>query len=72
MQKIFSQEIRFKQDDGSDFPDWEEVTLKDAVYMKSGGTPKSTVETYYNGSIRFLSISDFSGGDTVRMLEELL
>ena len=27
MQKIFSQEIRFKQDDGSDFPDWEEVAL---------------------------------------------
>jgi type I restriction enzyme S subunit len=29
MQKIFSQEIRFKQDDGSDFPDWEEVVLGD-------------------------------------------
>ena len=24
MQKIFSQEIRFKADDGSDYPDWEE------------------------------------------------
>ena len=23
MQKLFSQQIRFKQDDGSDFPDWE-------------------------------------------------
>lgn len=29
MQKIFSQEIRFKQDDGSDFPDWEKKGLKD-------------------------------------------
>lgn len=29
MQKIFSQEIRFKQDDGSDFPEWEEVALGD-------------------------------------------
>lgn len=27
MQKIFSQEIRFKQEDGSDFPDWEEKRL---------------------------------------------
>jgi len=27
MQKIFSQEIRFKQDDGSDFPDWESFDL---------------------------------------------
>jgi len=29
MQKIFSQELRFKQDDGSDFPDWEEKKLGD-------------------------------------------
>lgn len=29
MQKLFNQEIRFKSDDGSDFPDWEEKTLGD-------------------------------------------
>lgn len=29
MQKIFSQEICFKQDNGSDFPDWEEKKLGD-------------------------------------------
>jgi type I restriction enzyme S subunit len=28
MQKLFSQEIRFKQDDGSDFPDWAEKELR--------------------------------------------
>jgi type I restriction enzyme S subunit len=27
MQKIFSQKFRFKQDDGSDYPDWEEKKL---------------------------------------------
>lgn len=27
MQKLFSQEIRFKQSDGSDFPDWEEIAI---------------------------------------------
>ncbi|GAB1348171.1 hypothetical protein MASR1M107_03820 [Ignavibacteriales bacterium] len=27
MQKIFSQEIRFKDDDGNDFPEWEEKRL---------------------------------------------
>ncbi|PWG16732.1 restriction endonuclease subunit S [Salibaculum griseiflavum] len=36
MQKIFSQEIRFKQDDGSDFPDWEEVALGEACFIKAG------------------------------------
>ena len=36
MQKIFSQEIRFKQKDGSDFPDWEEVALGDVVKIRTG------------------------------------
>jgi type I restriction enzyme S subunit len=31
MQKIFSQEIRFKADDGSDFPEWEEKKLRDVL-----------------------------------------
>src|SRR5699024_4230981 len=28
MQKIFSQEVRFKDENGNDYPDWEETTLK--------------------------------------------
>ena len=31
MQKIFSQEVRFKKEDGSDFPDWEEKKLEDIL-----------------------------------------
>jgi type I restriction enzyme, S subunit len=31
MQRIFSQSTRFKRDDGSDFPDWEECTLGDLL-----------------------------------------
>lgn len=31
LQKIFSQEIRFKADDGSDFEDWEETLLSDIL-----------------------------------------
>lgn len=31
MQKLFSQEVRFKADDGSDFPDWEEKKLKNIL-----------------------------------------
>lgn len=27
MQKLFTQEIRFKQDDGSDFPEWQELKI---------------------------------------------
>ena len=31
MQKIFSQEVRFKKEDGSDFPDWKEKKIKELV-----------------------------------------
>lgn len=31
MQKIFSQQLRFKADDGSDFPDWEERKLGEVL-----------------------------------------
>jgi type I restriction enzyme S subunit len=43
MQKLFSQEIRFKQDDGSDFPDWEEVALGDVGEFSSAGVDKKIV-----------------------------
>lgn len=34
MQKLFNQEVRFKADDGSDFPDWEEKKLGNALSPK--------------------------------------
>lgn len=43
MQKLFSQEVRFKADDGSEFPDWEEKALGEIVqeyreYCEKDGT----------------------------------
>ena len=61
MQKIFSRELRFKDDEGRDYPEWEERKLGDIIDKgKAGGTPKSTVKDYYNGNINFLSISDMT------------
>lgn len=34
MQKLFSQEARFKADDGSEFPDWEEKKLGEVMKVK--------------------------------------
>jgi type I restriction enzyme S subunit len=36
MQQIFSQQLRFKDDDGQDFPEWEERKLKDVFTIKYG------------------------------------
>jgi type I restriction enzyme S subunit len=61
MQKIFNQKIRFKDDNGNDFEDWEEKTIIDiCTKIQSGGTPKSTTKDYYNGTIPFLSIADMT------------
>lgn len=39
MQKLFSQEVRFKADDGSQFPEWEEKKLGDVADVKVGEKP---------------------------------
>jgi len=44
MQKIFSQELRFKRDDGGVFEDWEEKKLGDiAIFSKGKGISKSDI-----------------------------
>lgn len=36
MQKLFSQQLRFKADDGSEFGEWEELKFKDVIKIKYG------------------------------------
>jgi len=61
MKQLFTKELRFKDEDGSEFTDWEEIKLGEICEIaKSGGTPTSTNREYYNGDIPFLSISDMT------------
>lgn len=55
MQKLFSQEIRFKDDKGNDYPDWEEKRLGDvAAFSKGKGISKADIaEDGYNKCIRY-------------------
>jgi type I restriction enzyme, S subunit len=36
MQQLFSQQIRFKDDNGNDFPDWEDKMIKDIAPLQRG------------------------------------
>lgn len=38
MQKLFSQEVRFKADNGSDFPEWEEKKISECTKFVKDGT----------------------------------
>ena len=43
MQQIFSQELRFKDDDGQAFPEWEEKTLGDVFKVTRGNVLSMTL-----------------------------
>ena len=57
MQKIFTQEIRFKTDDGSEFPDWQEKKLGDVVSTPVSDGPHLTPKFVKKG-IPFLSVNN--------------
>ena len=44
MKKTFNQEIRFKDDNGNDFPDWEEKRLGDITNKKSSNISANSIE----------------------------
>jgi len=55
MQQIFSQELRFKDEDGLDFPEWEEKKLGAVTQIVGGGTPDTTVPEYWHGEIQWFT-----------------
>ncbi|MFT5295547.1 MAG: type I restriction enzyme S subunit [Colwellia sp.] len=51
VQKVFSQELRFKDEDGNDFPQWQEKVLSQVLEIKVRETPKPS-ENYLALGIR--------------------
>lgn len=68
MQKIFSQEIRFKDENGDEYPEWEEKKLKDVsdvrdgthdspVYVKKGYPLVTSKNLCANGKIDYNNVN---------------
>lgn len=55
MQKLFSQELRFNDAQGNDFPDWEEKRLGDVANIVGGGTPETGKLEYWGGSVQWFT-----------------
>lgn len=70
MQKIFSQELRFKDDDGREFPKWEKEKLGNAARFFSGGTPSSTKKAFYDGEIPFIKSGEINSTQTEQLITE--
>jgi len=58
MQKIFSQELRFKDDDGREFGEWKEMKFDDLGTIVTGKTPSTSDESLWNGDILFITPTD--------------
>ncbi|MEB6566209.1 restriction endonuclease subunit S, partial [Acinetobacter towneri] len=71
MQKLFSQQIRFKADDGSAFGEWGDKKLGDISKTFSGGTPSSAKKEYYEGNIPFIKSGEISQKYTEQFINEL-
>lgn len=58
MQKIFNREVRFKADDGSEFPEWEEKRLGEVCDIVGGGTPDTDKAEYWGGDVNWFTPSE--------------
>lgn len=81
LQKMFPKkgettpEIRFKADDGSDFPEWEEKKIDDVATCFAGATPSTKISEYWEeGTIRWMSSGEVNNGqiyDTEKRISQL-
>ena len=63
MQKLFCQEVRFKAEDGREFPEWEEKRLKDiCCKIGSGKTPKGGQEIYQDCGVMLIRSQNVRNG----------
>lgn len=61
MQKLFSQQLRFKADDGGEFAKWEDSKLGElTTLITKGTTPSSLGEKYEESGINFIKIESLS------------
>jgi len=67
MQKLFSQELRFKDNNNQDFPDWQEKTLGEIGEFIGGGTPSTKNNEYWSGNIPWISSSDLTEGSIFKI-----
>ena len=63
MQQLFTQALRFKDDHGNDFPEWEEKTLGEIGKITTGKTPSTSDDAAWIGDTMFVTPTDI-GEDT--------
>ena len=70
MQKIFMQELRFKDENGKEFEKWKKLRLGDNSTFFSGGTPSTTKKQFYDGKIPFIKSGEINDNKTEQYISE--
>ena len=70
MQQLFSGKLRFKDENGEDYADWEEKKLGDFCTFFSGGTPTSTNQKFYSGTIPFIGSGNIYDAEVFNFISE--
>lgn len=75
MQKLFRQEVRFKTDDGREFPAWKKKRIDDIATCFAGATPSTRIPEYWeNGTIRWMNSGEVNNRqiyDTEKRISQL-
>jgi type I restriction enzyme, S subunit len=70
MQRIFSQSLRFTDENGNPYPDWEEKKLGEVGTFFSGGTPLTTNQNFYIGKIPFIKSGEINNEKTEQFISQ--
>jgi type I restriction enzyme S subunit len=70
MQQIFSQELRFKDDDGQEFPEWEDKRLGDFILSHKGGASLKPSDFVLHGKFEVIPKKAISSGGNLLLDEK--
>lgn len=68
LQKLFSQELRFTCNDGSEYPEWEEKKLGEVGQVITGKTPSTSNDDFWDGDIQFITPTDINENTKYQIL----
>ena len=69
--KIFSRQLRSKDDKGNKLPDWGVKKLGEVGTFYSGGTPLTSKRQYFNGDIPFIRSGEINSDKTEQFISQL-
>jgi type I restriction enzyme S subunit len=74
MQQLFSGKLRFKDENGEDYPDWKEKKLGEVCDIVGGGTPDTNITEYWGGEIQWFTPTEIKSdfvSNSIRTITEL-